>query len=154
MIHSCPHIGQHQVQYGQGCHAFYNHDCAGNDDRIVASRDLQRTFNMVTANGLLWLKDGWSWLDMSAQKDGRAVADAAQNTAGVVGFLGNLSILYAKGIVVFGAFAGRNLDSTAVTAPMDMIAEASLASSLSKTGSPIPAGRPVTQHSITPPEES
>ena len=111
MIHSCPHIGQHQVQYGQGCHAFYNHDCAGNDDRIVASLDLQRTFNMVTANGLLWLKDGWSWLDMSAQKDGRAVADAAQNTAGVVGFLGNLSILYAKGIVVFGAFAGRNLDA-------------------------------------------
>lgn len=94
-----------------GCHAFYNHDCAGNDDRIVASLDLQRTFNMVTANGLLWLKDGWSWLDMSAQKDGRAVADAAQNTAGVVGFLGNLSILYAKGIVVFGAFAGRNLDA-------------------------------------------
>ena len=44
--------------------------------------------------------------------------------------------------------------STALTAPMDMIAEASLASSLSKTGSPIPAGRPVTQHSITPPEES
>ena len=77
MIHSCPHIGQHQVQYGQGCHAFYNHDCAGNDDRIVASLDLQRTFNMVTADGLLWLKDGWSWLDMSAQKDGRTVADAA-----------------------------------------------------------------------------
>ena len=60
-----------------GWHAFYNHDCAGNDDRIVASLDLQRTFHMVTADGLLWLKDGWSWLDMSAQKDGRAVADAA-----------------------------------------------------------------------------
>ena len=29
----------------------------------------------------------------------------------MVGFLGDLSILYAEGVVVFGAFAGRNLDA-------------------------------------------
>ena len=73
--------------------------------------DFQRKRFFIFGYGLLRLADGWGWLDMSAQKDGRTVADAAQNTAGVVGFLGNLSILYAKGIVVFGAFAGRNLDA-------------------------------------------
>ena len=77
MIHSCPHIGQHQIQYGQGGHAFYHHDRTGNDDGIMTSLNLQRALNMVAADGLLWLKDGWSWLDMRAQKDGRAVADAA-----------------------------------------------------------------------------
>ena len=41
--------------------------------------------------------------------------------------------------------------STALTAPMDIRAWARRALSLSKTGSPSPAGVPVIRHSITPP---
>ena len=37
---------------------------------------------------------------------------------------------------------------------MDIMAFARLASSFSKTGSPIPAGRPSTRHSMQPPTES
>ena len=40
------------------------------------------------------------------------------------------------------------------TAPMEKMAFARTASSLSKTVSPMPAGMPVTTHSMTPPEES
>ena len=44
--------------------------------------------------------------------------------------------------------------STAFTAPMDMMPSARRASSLSKTGSPIPGTSPRTLHSTTPPAES
>ena len=44
--------------------------------------------------------------------------------------------------------------STDFTAPMDITAFAREASSLSKTGSPMPAGSPSTRHSTTPPAES
>ena len=43
--------------------------------------------------------------------------------------------------------------STALTAPIDIMAFARQASSLSKTGSPAPAGIPETRHSTDPPEE-
>ena len=44
--------------------------------------------------------------------------------------------------------------SKPLTAPMDSIALARLASSFSNTVSPIPTGIPVTTHSMMPPEES
>ena len=44
--------------------------------------------------------------------------------------------------------------STPLTAPIDITALAREASSLSKTGSPTPAGIPSIIHSIRPPDES
>ena len=44
--------------------------------------------------------------------------------------------------------------SIPLTAPMDIIAFARLASNLSKTGSPTPVGIPATTHSMIPPTES
>ena len=56
---------------------------------------------------------------------------------------------------VFAAAAAKPSPiSTPFTAPMDMTALARSASSLSKTGSPSPAGMPFTRHSMIPPEES
>ena len=62
---------------------------------------------------------------MGTQYDGGAVTDSTENTAGVICFFNNSA-------------------ATAFTAPIDMTALERFASSFSKTGSPIPAGTPVT----------
>ena len=64
-------------------------------------------------DGALRLADGWCGLDCHTEQNRRTVADAAECTACVVGYLGYLSVCHFKSIVVGAAVRGGSGKSVA-----------------------------------------
>ena len=54
-------------------------------------------------DSLLRLADGWSWLDVGAEDDFTAVADAAHDAACMVGVFDDFAVFDGEAIVVGGA---------------------------------------------------
>ena len=65
--------------------------------------DFQGEWFFVFGDGLLWLADGWGWLDVGAEDDFAAVADSSHDAACVVGCFDDFIILDGEAVVVCGA---------------------------------------------------
>lgn len=83
---------------------------------------------------------------MCPKKDLTSITDPAQDPACMIGAFGNMTVFTVKPSLSVEPFmvetAAPSPISTAFTAPMDIMAWASIASSLSNTGSPRPEGMP------------
>ena len=69
----------------------------------MAAMDFQRKRFFISGYGLLRLADGWSWLDVGAEDDFTAVADAAHDAACMVGVFDDFAVFDGEAIVVGGA---------------------------------------------------
>ena len=136
-------IGQHQGHHGLG----HGHN-SGRYGRVVPAFDLDlRRLAAGQINCTLLLGDGRRGLDGNGADDGRARGYAAQDATGVVALkLDPVRPRQSRGSFIslprMPAHSRPAPISTAFTAPMLMSAFARSASSLSKTGSPRPAGTP------------
>ena len=133
--------------------------------RAAARRDrggpaLRAGGGAAAIDGLLRLRDRRGRLEGDAQQDGLAVADAALYAAGAVrggvevGRLGPARRGRCARCPVMRVPSKPLPISKPFEAGSDISARARSASSLSKTGSPRPAGTPRATHSTTPPSES
>ena len=102
VIHTCAHISKECICQCNGCHGFDYNNCSWNDDRIVAAVDFQRKRFFVFGDGLLWLADGRGWLDVGTEDNFAAIADAAHDTACVVGGFDNLTVFNSESVIVCG----------------------------------------------------
>ena len=135
--HPCAHVSQHQIEDGYRRHAFNYDRSPRDDDRIVTPSDLQSMDLPILSQRLLLSGNRWSRFEKCPEDHLSSITHSAQNAACVV-----------------GQPAVPSPISTAFTAPIENSACPRRPSSLSNTGSPIPAGSPSTRHSTTPPAES
>ena len=85
ILYTGSHIYQHSIQQGNGGHRFHNNNGSRHNDRVVSSFD--RNFNIfpLVIDSLLFAENRWCRLHMGAEKNRGAVADAAQDAAGMIG---------------------------------------------------------------------
>ena len=87
IIHAGRDAGKEHIQKRDGSHGFYDYNRSGNDHRIMASFDPDTDIFILFVYGILFHRDGRSGLDGSAENDIAAVADAAKDSAGMIGKL-------------------------------------------------------------------
>ena len=103
IIHFCAHLYHHGVQKGKRCHTFHDNHGSRNNYRVVSALDGNVDFLTLFVYGLLGAEDRRGGLYMRPQDNGVTVADAAQNTAGVVGCFYGFAVLRAESVIVFAA---------------------------------------------------
>lgn len=92
------------VGEGQGDHGFDHGHGAGEDARVVATASADRRIFEVAGDCFLFVHDGGDRLEGDAEVDGHTVANAALDSAAVVGGGDGVgSIGAADGVVVFKA---------------------------------------------------
>ena len=84
----CRHILHTGVQNCKGCHGLHHNHGARDDNRVMAAFDLYIDIFHIPVYRFLWLEDGRGGLYVGSYDDRRAVADAAENPSGMVGFFG------------------------------------------------------------------
>ena len=106
MLQLCTHICEQQIQCRDRSHTFDDNDRARNDDRIMASLDGELHRLTGAVDRLLRLADRGGRLDGNTEYNGRAVTDAAERTAGVIGRFCDAAVRQDKRIVVGAASRG------------------------------------------------
>ena len=85
MLHSGGHVLQQQIQKGDGGHGLHYHHGPGNDDGIVPSPDADLPAAAVLKQGCLGTGNGGSGFEGNSYQKIAAVADSAQDPAGMIG---------------------------------------------------------------------
>lgn len=96
------HIDKQGVQQGNGSHGFYDDDRSWYDDGVMSALDRNFDIFSLFVDRLLFLEYGWRRLDMRAQDDRGTIADAAEDSSGMVGAFGHGMIFHDEGIIVLG----------------------------------------------------
>ena len=150
-------LAEKVVAEDESGHGFHDGDGAREDAGVVAAAAFEFGILMVGADRGLGGHDRGGGFEGHAEDDGFTVADASLDAAGAVRVSADLVAFHVEVIVVFhageaGAFEAAS-DLESFCGGRLIMALASSASSLSKTGSPRPAGQPRTTASTTPPRE-
>ena len=85
-IHSGAHVDHTGIEKREGCHCLHHYHGSWNNDGVMSSLYLYFYVFPGAAHSLLLLEDGRSGFDVSAQKNGRTVADSAENPSGMICF--------------------------------------------------------------------
>ena len=97
-LHRAPHVQQYHIGDDQGGHRLADDGAAHGDAGIVAPFEGEIDLFASRRDGLLRAEDGRRRFEVDVERDGVAVADAAQDATAAVGG----ETLRADGIVVLG----------------------------------------------------
>ena len=97
-------IAEKMIDQDQGDHGFGHGHGAGRDAGIVTAFHPDFGLFAFLRNGVLLAVDGGSGFDDHPHHDLVAIGDAAENTTGIIGLVGNLFSFGDKNVVALQAF--------------------------------------------------
>ena len=110
----CSTVYQVEVEQGHGRHGFYDGHCAGQHARVVASAGFEGGVRTIQIYGVLFHEYGCHRFEGHAEVDVLSVADAALNTAGMVGVRLDAPVVVEEYVVLFRALHFQSFESFAV----------------------------------------
>lgn len=105
----CSTVNKIKIKYGHGSHCLYDGHCTWQYAWVMATAGFQCGVYPIYVDRMLFHKYGGYRLECNAEEDILSVADAALDTAGVIGFRFNTSAVIEEYVILFRTFFASGL---------------------------------------------